>query len=152
MWAKTSSIILKGNDFCYVICLQCSATCGHAKKHRDIWCQNDADQRLPDEHCSNENKPISYMKCNLTECPTWFHGAWGPVHIFIFLSFLSVIFLSFFFTISVISTYGCKECIKKKHSCKNKEHKARKNFNNCIGNKWVKSPYSWVCKNMLIWN
>lgn len=56
----------------------CSATCGHAKKHRDVWCQNDADQKLPDEHCSNENKPISYIKCNLTECPTWFHGAWGP--------------------------------------------------------------------------
>ena len=33
-----------------------------------------------------------------------------------------------------ISVYGCKESTrKKKHSCKNQEHKVGKNFNNCIG-------------------
>ena len=35
---------------------------------------------------------------------------------------------------------------------KTKNTKARKNVNNCIGNKWVKSSNSWVCKNVLIWN
>ena len=39
-----------------------------------------------------------------------------------------------------------------KHGCKTKNTKARKNFNNCIENKEVKSLNNWVCINMLIWN
>ena len=38
-----------------------------------------------------------------------------------------------------------------KHSCKTKNTKTRKNFNNFIENKEVKSLNNWVCIKMLIW-
>ena len=52
--------------------------------------------------------------------------------------------------INVVSAYSCKE--RTKHSCKTKNMKAHKNFNNCIENKEVKSLDNWVCMNILIWN
>ena len=58
-----------------------------------------------------------------------------------------------------VTSVGCSFCYicvwlpgKNEHSCKTKNTKARKNFNNCIENKEVKSSNKWVCVDVLIWN
>ncbi|GAB1597885.1 A disintegrin and metalloproteinase with thrombospondin motifs 9-like, partial [Argonauta hians] len=55
----------------------CSTTCGAAKKHRDVWCQNDVDQKIPDEFCNAAHRPKSFIDCNQTECPVWSYGPWS---------------------------------------------------------------------------
>ena len=52
---------------------------------------------------------------------------------------------------TIISAYGRKERTKNTVA-KTKNPKARKNFNNYIKNKEVKSSNNWVCINVLIWN
>ena len=61
-----------------VLSFQCSATCGHGVRVRDVACKRGANT-VSKRQCSRQSQPKKKARCNLPACPVWYTGFWGQV-------------------------------------------------------------------------
>uniref|UniRef100_A0A4W4GZL7 ADAM metallopeptidase with thrombospondin type 1 motif 20 n=1 Tax=Electrophorus electricus TaxID=8005 RepID=A0A4W4GZL7_ELEEL len=55
---------------------ECMVTCGSGLKHRQVFCVT-LEERLSDDRCDPNKKPVATSSCLLPECASWQVGIWS---------------------------------------------------------------------------